>query len=126
MAAKRHGGVLAAMLLALAMPFALAHGDREPRHGGLLSIGGEISFELVRKADALVIYVDDHGAPVPTDGATGTLEVRSGGDVRTVPVKAAGGNALSAPFVETRTGDRLLLRAQIGAGAMLNGRFAIP
>jgi len=125
-AAWRHRRAFAASLVLLVFRPAFAHGDREPRHGGLLSIGGEISFELVRKGDDLVFYVDDHGTPVPTDGAIGTLEVRSGSGVRTVPVKAAGGNALSAPVVDFRTGDRLLLRAQLGSGAMLNGRFAIP
>jgi hypothetical protein len=115
-----------AMLLVLAAPFALAHGDREAKYGGILNTGGEITFELVRKGGDLILHVDDHGEPVATAGATGTLEIRNERTVRSVPVTSAGDNTLKAEGADFSPGDRMIVRAVLGSGIMLIGRFATP
>ena len=46
---------------------ALAH-TAKPKHGGVVREAGDLSFELVAKGDAAVLYVDDHGKPLDTAG----------------------------------------------------------
>ena len=74
---------------------ALAHGAK-PKHGGVVHSAGDLSFELVGKDGKAVIYVDDHGAKLPTVGATGTLTVLSGGKKSETLLEASGTNTLTS------------------------------
>ncbi|GIZ53289.1 hypothetical protein [Noviherbaspirillum aridicola] len=85
---------------------ALAHGEAA-RHGGIVQESSSgISLELVNRDGKTLLYVEDHGKPVPTAGASGKLTVLHGGARAEVPLEPAGGNALVAK------GD-----ARLGAGA---------
>lgn len=57
----------------------LAHGDK-PKHGGIVRAASDLSFEMVNKDHATVIYVEDHGEKLSTAGATGKLTLLNGAE----------------------------------------------
>jgi hypothetical protein len=72
----------------------LAHGDK-PKHGGIVSsTKDDLSFELVNKDGKATIYVEDHGKPVATAGATGKLTVLNGAEKAEVPLESGGDNTM--------------------------------
>ncbi len=72
----------------------LAHGDK-PKHGGVVQTASDLSFELVNKDGRATIYVEDHGKPVATTGATGKLTVLNGAEKNEVLLEPAGDNTLA-------------------------------
>ena len=114
--------LLFALLLG-GMSLCLAHGDWPPKHGGIMSVGGEITFELVRRSNDVVIYVEDHGEFVATSGAIGSIEVYGEDGTQTVELVAAGANALVANRIQFASGDRIRVRAMLPNRRMLIGRF---
>ncbi|MBC7859463.1 MAG: hypothetical protein H7Z39_11945 [Burkholderiaceae bacterium] len=98
---------------------ALAHGAT-PKHGGVVHNAGDLSFELVGKDGKAVIYVDDHGAELPTAGATGTLTVLSGGKKSEALLEPTGTNALTS-----KTEVKLARGAKAVASITLPGKEAI-
>jgi len=115
---------LVAMLL-LGSSLAFADGDWPAKRGGIMNKGGETSFELVREGRDVIVYVEDHGEPVSTKGATGTIEIRKGASIDTRALAGVGENVLKASGVEYGTGDRVIIRAMLPNGTMLVGRFLI-
>jgi hypothetical protein len=86
---------------------ALAHDDAtldkvKAPHGGQLRAAGILHYELVvatpgTQGDALpvVVYVTDHaGTRVPTQGATASVTLLSGGQKATIALQPAGENVL--------------------------------
>jgi len=85
---------------------ALAHGEAA-KHGGIVQESSAgVSLELVSKDGKTLLYVEDHGKPLSTAGASGKLTVLNGGSKSEVPLEPAGDNALVAK------GD-----AKLGSGA---------
>ncbi len=72
---------------------ASAHGEK-PKHGGIVQTANDLSFELVKKGNNAIIYVDDHGKRLSTAGATGKLTVLNGTEKSEVPLEAAGENMM--------------------------------
>lgn len=73
----------------------LAHGEK-PKHGGIVSsTKDDLSVELVNKDGKATIYVEDHGKPVATAGASGKLTVLNGAEKTEVPLEPAGDNAMA-------------------------------
>jgi len=104
--------LLGSILPLLALGNAYAHGDDKPKRGGIMGRGDEISIELVMEHDTVALYIEDHGTPVPTKGAKGTLSVISPGrPARQARLIPAGDNKLTATGLTPISGDRL--RAEI-------------
>lgn len=117
--------------LALALPIgaapAWAHGDWPAKHGGLMNDGGETSFELVARGTQVVLHVEDHGTPVATQGAKGTLTVTRGTQTWSAPITAVGDNRLESRMPRPLArGDRVLAKVTMGNGSISAGRFVIP
>lgn len=74
---------------------ALAHGEK-PKHGGVVSSSGDLHFELVSQDGKTTIYVEDHGKPMATSGATGKLAVLNGTEKTEVALEGSGENTLVA------------------------------
>lgn len=72
-----------------------AHGAKA-QHGGVIQTAGDISFELVAKDGKAIIYVDDHGKPLPTKGASGKMTVLTGTNKSELVLTPAGSNMLAA------------------------------
>lgn len=52
--------------------------EAKPVHGGVVSVLKDVNYELVAKADSLVLHVADHGKPVDLKGASAKLTLLSG------------------------------------------------
>lgn len=116
--------VIVAVLLAAAG--ARAHGDWPPKHGGIMNDGGETSFELVARGRTAVLHVEDHGSPIPTQGAKGTLTITRGDSTWTSEIRAVGGNRLETRLPQSLVrGDRVLAKVTMGNGSIAAGRFVI-
>ncbi|MEF7616278.1 hypothetical protein V4F39_20355 [Aquincola sp. MAHUQ-54] len=113
--------------LGLVLPLAAAaHGYFPPKFGGLMSEGGEISVELVAQADRTVLHVEDHGMPIPTEGASGALGIASADRPQRVLALGPGGhNRLVGPAAELRPGDRVVARASFPDGNVMFVRFRV-
>ena len=51
--------------------------DAKAQHGGIVTVVKDVNYELVVKADAVTLYVTDHGKPVDLKGATAKLTLLS-------------------------------------------------
>jgi hypothetical protein len=74
---------------------AAAHGAK-PQHGGVIQSAGDLSFELVARDGKAVIYVDDHGKPLSTRGASGNMTVLTGTKKTELVLTPDGANMLAA------------------------------
>lgn len=112
-------------LLGITHGIGQAHGVATPKHGGLVDIGGETSFELVRSGRRVQVFVEDHGKPVDTRGATAELLLGSESGTRLAVLKASGPNSLAGESATFKTGDRVFVRVKFGNGSVEVGEFSI-
>lgn len=70
--------------------------EAPPPHGGVVTVVKHINYELVAKADAITLYVTDHGQPIDTKDASATLTLLSAADKSEVKLTPAGANKLQA------------------------------
>ncbi|WP_029001318.1 hypothetical protein [Azohydromonas australica] len=116
---------------------ALAHDDAtldavKAPHGGQLRAAGIHHYELVvaalgAKGDALpvAVYVTDHaGAKVPTQGASGSVTLLSGGQKTTIALQPAGENLLkgSGAYVP-QPGLKAIVSATVAGQPAAQARF---
>lgn len=83
---------LVAFALAVATGAVSAHGDMS--HDGFVKRVGKLQFALEQEKNGAVIYVEDHGKPVPTAGATGELTVINGAEKKVLPLVPSGTNTM--------------------------------
>lgn len=98
----RKAPLVALLLAALGAPVARAHSDawfdtRPSAHGGQTRMAGPIHIELVRGADALVLYITDH-ADQPQASAGGEAALRFPDQDLRVTLAPAGDNRFSASW----------------------------
>ena len=116
---------LGLLQMGLLAPNASAHGDWQPRHGGRVNNGGETTFEVVFCSGRVLVYVSDHGDPVPTAGAKATIEVVRNGEVVTAELRPAGGDKLEGRIDLTPSrDDSMVVRAVMSNGSVALGRFS--
>lgn len=104
---------------------AWAHGDGVARHGGIVQMAGELKFELVAKADAAELYLDDHGETVPTAKLTGKITVLSGGAKSEAKLEPAPGDKLVAKGVKLVKGDKVIALVTTADQQNNSARFVI-
>ena len=109
----------------LSMNPALAHGDVKPQYGGIVHKVNDVSFELVAQADGAIIYLMDHGKPVPSKGITGKLTVLQGSNKIEADIKEAGENTLRVLGVKLGKGDKLVAALSNVGGKSMTVRFQI-
>jgi hypothetical protein len=118
-------GAAVLALSALAMNTAFAHGAAGPRHGGVVQVANDVSFELVTEADGATIYLVDHDAPMPSAGITGKLTVLNGAEKTEAEVKAAGDNKLRATGVKLASGAKVVAVLNNVEGRTTTVRFTV-
>lgn len=122
---KAFVSVAIAVSTALCMGSVSSHGVPTPKHGGLVDIGGEISFEMVTQGRTIKIFVEDHGKPLATKGASGELLLGSETGKRLAALKDSGENSVSGPLPRFKPGDRLFVRVVLGDGSIVVGEFLV-
>ena len=117
---------LAAMAMAIAASGnALAHGDK-PKHGGVVQAASDLGFELVNKNSSATIYVEDHGKPVSTAGASGKLTVLNGAEKSEVPLEPAGDNTFATKGeVKLGKGAKAIAALTFADKMVVNVRFSV-
>ena len=83
-------------LAVCAAPVVLAHGDDKPKNGGVVTEVKDVNYELVAKADAVVLYIEDHGKKVDTKGAAAKLTLLTDGRKAEVTLAPGGEGRLEA------------------------------
>lgn len=119
---------LTALCLASAGTLAFAHGDTVPKHGGVVQVANEISFELVAGLDSSVmLYLEDHSQALDTVGFSGKLSVLNKDGVKTsAPLTPAGANALVAKGLTLGTGAKAVAVITTPQNLTLALRFTLP
>lgn len=119
--------LIALTAVALSLAFtgnAVAHGSKA-KHGGIVQTAGDLSFELVSKDDAAVIYVDDHGKDLATTGASGTLTVLNGTKKAVLPLAAGEGNTLVATGARLAKGAKAVASINLASKGTVSVRFSV-
>ncbi|MCA0177673.1 MAG: hypothetical protein LCH73_15545 [Proteobacteria bacterium] len=117
--------IAALALGALTLNPAMAHGAGEPRHGGVVQVASDVTFELVAEADGATLYLVDHDAPMATKGITGKLTVLQGSRKTEVDIKEAGANQLRATGVKLSKGDKVVAVLNPVEGKTVTVRFTV-
>lgn len=105
---------------------AFAHGEKA-KHGGIVQESSNgVNLELVAKDGKATIYVEDHGKPVATAGASGKLTVLNGKEKSEVPLEPAGENALASKGdVKLVSGTKAIAMITLADKKALSVRFAM-
>ena len=101
-----------------------AHSGGEPKHGGVVQAASELSFELVGTPEGAVIYVEDHGKPMPLTGVTGRLTVLNGSD-RTEADLTPAGDRLEARGVKLASGSKVVAALRTAKQKAITVRFTV-
>ena len=118
-------GLLALFALLFSVA-AVAHGDHDPKYGGIIGHSSdEVIVELVVEDGAVFLYIEEEtGTPIPSAKVSGTLTLipaqRPRQEAKLVP---AGGNKLAAPGLKPSRGDRLRAYIRLPNGDELSSSF---
>lgn len=102
-----------------------AHEAGKPKHGGVVQSASDLAFELVRQPDGAVLYVEDHGKPLPTQGMSGKLTVLNGKDKTEAELKPAGDNRLEAKGVQLGAGAKAVAALTTPSKKAVTVRFTL-
>jgi hypothetical protein len=106
-------------------PAVSAHTVLEGNHGGILRFAADLSFELVVQPDGAILYVEDHGKPVPSEGMSGKLLLVTGLEKSEAELKPAGANRLQARGVRLETGTQAVAVLITAAKKPITVRFIV-
>jgi len=101
-----------------------AHGGGAAKHGGVVQVASDLSFELVARADGAAIFVEDHGKPLAPTGMSGKLTVLNGTEKSEAPLVAAG-DKLEAKGVKLGKGARAVAALTTADKKAITVRFTI-
>jgi hypothetical protein len=114
------------LLIALSACAASAHGIPKPKHGGVVDVGGEISFEMVVTPSTMTFFLEDHGKPIPTQGAVGELLLGSETGKKIGALRGASGNSMTGKLATFKPGSHLFIRVVLGDGSTVVGELIAP
>lgn len=104
-----------------------AHGSTKPKHGGIVQIVGETSFELAAKPTGVELYLLDDGDEIASAGVNARLSiVNAKGTKSDVALKPAGTNKLEAKGVKIAKGSKVtVLVTEKASQAQSRANFTI-
>ena len=100
-----------ALALLAAAPFntAGAHGGTQPEHGGVVQLVGDMTFELVARADGVELFVEDDGEEITSADFAAKLTIVNAGAKSDVALTPAAGNKFEAKGVKIPSGAKVTL-----------------
>jgi hypothetical protein len=113
---------IAAASTLLAAP-SWAHGPEAPKHGGIVQAASDLGFELAPTAEGVALYIEDHGKPLSTQGASGKLTVLSGADKNEADLTPGGDNRLDAKGVKLGPGAKAVAVVTLPGKKVVTVRF---
>jgi len=100
-----------------------AHNDK-PLHGGQVVEVNDMDFELVSTAEAIALYVRDHGKPVSLLGATAKLTMLSGSEKTELTLTAgADGKLQASQTKKLAAGTKVVAVVSVPGRKATNVRF---
>jgi hypothetical protein len=115
---------LALSLVVLGHEAVFAHGGATARHGGVVQLASDLSFELVALTDGAAIYVEDHGKPLAPTGMSGKLTVLNGSE-RSEGNLVASGDRLEAKGVKLASGAKAVAALTTANKKAITVRFTL-
>lgn len=109
---------------ALTLQGAMAHGEAQARHGGVVAMASDLGFELVGTADGALLYIEDHGKPLAPTGMAGKLTVLNG-SIKTEAALAVAGDKLEAKGVKLAPGAKVVAALTTPAKKAITVRFTV-
>jgi hypothetical protein len=103
---------------------ALAHGNAVAKHGGVVSMASDMTFELLAAPGGAWIYVEDHGTPLATTGMSGKLTVLYAGEKSEAQLVAAA-DKLEAKGVKMGAGAKAVAVLTLPSKKVVTLRFTI-
>jgi hypothetical protein len=122
MNARRILPVIASALLLQGPAF--AH-EAPARHGGVVRTVNDLQYELVQKGPDALIYVDNHGKPVPTAAMTGSLVVLRGAEKTEFKLEPAGEGHLLAKGAKAGSGAKAVAVINAPGAKAITVRFVV-
>jgi hypothetical protein len=119
--------VVTSALVFSAIPSAFAADDKhahKPLHGGIVTEVKDMDFELVAKADAVQLYMRDHGKPVDINKATAKVTLLTGTDKQDVELKPVGDKLEAKGSYKVVAGTKAVAVVSWG-GKTATARFVI-
>ena len=101
---------------------AQAHGGAKAKHGGVVALASDLSFELVALPGGVVLHVDNHGKPLPLAGISGKLTVLSGAD-KSEATLAVVGDVLQAKGLVLQPGAKVVAALTTSDKRVITVRF---
>ena len=86
---------------------AQAHGGTQPEHGGVVQLVGDMTFELVARADGVELFVEDDGEEITSADFAAKLTIVNAGAKSDVPLTPAAGNKFEAKGVKIPSGAKV-------------------
>lgn len=114
--------VLAGFLIG--SPAAIAHDDPKSRHGGIVQLVNDVSYELVARDSGVEIHIADHGKPMSTAGMTGKLTIMAGAQKSDADLVATG-DKLEAKGVKLAKGAKVVAALTLPSKKAVTVRFAV-
>ena len=104
-----------------------AHGhEHKPLHGGIVVEANGMDYELVARADSLVLHLRDHGKGVKTEGATAKLTLLNGTEKSEAVLTAAGEGQLAAKgSFKVAAGTKVVALVTLPGKKAANVRFVV-
>lgn len=100
--------------------------DAQPQYGGVVTVVKDINYELVAKADAITLYVTDHGLPMDTKDASATVALLSAADKSEVKLTPVGADKLQAQGTfKLQPGTKAVALVKLGDKSSQNVRFVL-
>ncbi|BDU56023.1 MULTISPECIES: hypothetical protein [unclassified Limnohabitans] len=101
-----------------------SHGNAQPMHGGVVTEVKDIEYEFVARADALQLYLRDHGKPVNITKASAKVTMLSGGEKQEVELKPTGDKLEAVGKFNTLVGTKIVVQV-INTSKVATVRFTL-
>lgn len=115
--------LIAALIAVASIGGAHAHGGGKPKHGGVVQVASDLSFELVAGADEASIYIEDHGKAMAPTGMAGKLTVLQDGASSDTPLAVVGERLVAK--VKLAKGAKVVASLTTAAGKPVTVRFSV-
>jgi hypothetical protein len=122
---KKMWMTVTALVIALSGAGVQAHGSAAAKHGGVVQHASDLGFELVGQPEGAVLYIEDHGKPLATKGASGKLTVLKGTDKSETELVPSGDNALQAKGAKLAAGAKAVAAVTLPSGKVVTVRFNV-
>ena len=117
--------LLAAGALGVWLTVAAAHVMPDAQFGGVVAVARHIDFELVSQGETVTIYVEDHGAAVPTEGGHAKLTVIEGGLRREADLSPAAPNKFVGKGPKPKPGAEVVAGVSLPGPRVITVRFTV-